>query len=67
VKFVVYMDRSRRYRWRLVAGNGHTIATSDQAFSSKATAKRAATGIRDRAGAAEVVEERGLGGALQNT
>src|SRR5262245_22586039 len=57
VKFVIYADSGGSYRWRLVASNGQTVATSGESFSSKANARRAAENVREGAGAAEVVEE----------
>jgi uncharacterized protein DUF1508 len=40
VNFVVYSDGSGQYRWRLLATNGHTIASSGESFTSKASARR---------------------------
>ena len=57
MKFVIYEDSGGSYRWRLVAANGQTVATSGESFSSKANARRAAENVRDGAGAAQVVEE----------
>jgi uncharacterized protein YegP (UPF0339 family) len=55
VKSVIYADSSGNYRWRLVASNGQTVA-SGEGFSSKASAKRAAEGLKAGAGSAEVTE-----------
>jgi uncharacterized protein YegP (UPF0339 family) len=55
MKFEIYADAGGNYRWRLVATNGQTIATSGESFTSKANATRAAENIRDNAGAATVV------------
>jgi uncharacterized protein YegP (UPF0339 family) len=57
VKFVIYADSGGNYRWRLVASNGQTVATSGESFASKGNARRAAEGVKAGAGAAEVVEE----------
>ena len=35
----------KKYRWRLRAGNGQTVATGHQAFANKANAKRAAVNV----------------------
>lgn len=56
-KFVVYKDKSDHYRWRLVASNGQTTASSGEAFASHSDAKRAAESVKEHAATAEVVEE----------
>ena len=56
MKFEIYPDKARKYRWRLVARNGQTVAASGEAFSSHANAKTAAENVRDNAGSAEVVD-----------
>jgi len=56
-KFVVYKDKSEKYRWRLVAPNGQETASSGQHFASHGDAKRAAEAVKEHAAAAEVVEE----------
>lgn len=40
-KFVVYADAGDKYRWKLVASNGQTTASSGESFSSKSSAKKA--------------------------
>jgi len=57
MKFVVYTDSGGKHRWRLVASNGQTIASSGEAFDSKSNARRAAENVRDNAGSATVEEE----------
>jgi uncharacterized protein YegP (UPF0339 family) len=57
MKFVIYRDRGGKYRWRLVAGNGQTIASSGEDFESHANAKRAAENVKDKAGTATVEDE----------
>ncbi len=42
VKFEIYADSSGKYRWRLVARNGQTVASSGEAF--RLEAKRPAGG-----------------------
>jgi uncharacterized protein YegP (UPF0339 family) len=56
-KFVVYKDKSEKYRWRLVSSNGQTSASSGESFSSQGAAKRAAEHVKEAAASAEVVEE----------
>jgi uncharacterized protein YegP (UPF0339 family) len=55
-KFVIYQDKGGHYRWKLVAPNGQETASSGEAFASHANAKRAAEGVKEHAGAAEVVD-----------
>ncbi len=56
-QFVIYADRSGSYRWRLVANNGQTVASSGESFDSKSNAKRAAEAVKASAGSADIVEE----------
>jgi len=55
-KFEVYADKGGHYRWKLVAPNGQETASSGESFASKSDAKRAAEGVKEHAGSAEVVE-----------
>jgi uncharacterized protein YegP (UPF0339 family) len=56
LKFEIYADAGGNYRWRLVASNGQTVATSGESFSSKANATRAAENVKANAGSASIVE-----------
>jgi hypothetical protein len=56
MKFEIYADASGSYRWRLVASNGQTVASSGESFASKANATRAAENVKENAGTAEIVE-----------
>ena len=56
MKFEIYADAGGNYRWRLVASNGQTVASSGESFASKANARRAAENVKDNAGKAEIVE-----------
>jgi len=56
MKFEIYADTSGSYRWRLVASNGQTVASSGESFASKANATRAAESVKANAGKAEIVE-----------
>jgi uncharacterized protein YegP (UPF0339 family) len=56
MRFEIYADASGSYRWRLVASNGQTVASSGESFASKANARRAAENVKDNAGKAEIVE-----------
>lgn len=35
MKFVLYLDRNRQWRWRLVAANSKTIADSGESYFNK--------------------------------
>jgi uncharacterized protein YegP (UPF0339 family) len=39
LKFEIYQDASKEYRWRLKAGNGEILATSGQGYKAKADCK----------------------------
>ncbi|WP_226531913.1 YegP family protein [Microbacterium paraoxydans] len=54
-KFELYTDRSGEYRFRLKAGNGEVIATSE-GYSSKSAALNGIDSVRRNAAEAEVVE-----------
>jgi len=56
MKFEIYPDKKDEYRWRLVSSNGQTIASSGEAFASKANARRAAENVKENAGKADIVE-----------
>ena len=49
----VYRDTSGRYRWRVVAANGKTLADSGQSYSRKQTC---VDGLQAVTGSAEYVE-----------
>lgn len=57
MKFVIYKDTGGKYRWRLVAGNGQTVASSGEAFESQSNARRAAENVKDNAGSATIEDE----------
>ena len=47
-KFELYSDKAGKFRFRLKAGNGETIATSE-AYESKASAKNGIASVRKNA------------------
>lgn len=53
-KFEIYADTGNRYRWRLKASNGQTVASSGESFDSRSNAKRAAENVKANAGSAKV-------------
>jgi uncharacterized protein YegP (UPF0339 family) len=54
-KFELYADRSGGYRFRLNAGNGEVIATSES-YTTKAAAKNGIESVKTNAPGAEVVD-----------
>ncbi|CAN7221158.1 YegP family protein [Microbacterium foliorum] len=54
-KFELYADRSGGYRFRLKAGNGEVIATSES-YTTKAAAKKGIESVKTNAPGAEVVD-----------
>lgn len=54
-KFELYTDKAGKYRFRLKAANGQTIAASE-GYESKASAKNGIASIKKNAAKAEVVE-----------
>jgi uncharacterized protein YegP (UPF0339 family) len=50
LKFEVYQDAAKKYRWRLKAANGEILATAGQGYASKEGAKRGVATVK--AGAA---------------
>lgn len=60
MKFHIYRDKKREWRWRLVARNGRNVATSGEGYKRKASALAAMFAItRDISdGDWAVVEER---------
>jgi uncharacterized protein len=56
MKFEIYADAGGNYRWRLVASNGQTVASSGESFDSKYNARRAAENVKENAGTADIVE-----------
>jgi uncharacterized protein YegP (UPF0339 family) len=61
LKLQVFPDSAKKYRWRLVAGNGRTVASSGESFDSKSNARRAAQNFSQRASSAkfEIYADRG--------
>lgn len=52
--FEIYEDAGGKFRWRLIASNGQTVASSGESFDSKASATRAAEAVKETAAEAEV-------------
>ena len=52
-KFELYTDKADKFRFRLVAANGETIAASE-AYASKAGAKNGIASVKKNAPVAEI-------------
>jgi uncharacterized protein YegP (UPF0339 family) len=57
-KFVIYTDKGGKYRFRLKAGNGEIIATSE-AYESKPSAQNGVKSVQTNAPSASVVDVTG--------
>ena len=55
LKYEVYGDDKKEYRWRLKAGNGKIIATASESYKKKGDADAAVDSIRAKVAKAEVV------------
>jgi uncharacterized protein YegP (UPF0339 family) len=50
LKFEIYQDNAKEYRWRLKAANGAILATSGQGYKAKADCKHGVERIQQDAG-----------------
>ncbi|MGW5384266.1 YegP family protein [Nocardia sp. NPDC003963] len=57
-KFELFTDASDKFRWRLKAGNGETIAQS-QAYATRDAAKKGIASVQTNAPSAAIVEVAG--------
>jgi uncharacterized protein YegP (UPF0339 family) len=55
-KFEIYADRGKKFRWRVVAGNGQTIGSSGESFASRGSCGRSARNVKAKARRAKVEE-----------
>lgn len=55
LKFEVFEDMAKEYRWRLKASNGEILAVAGESYKNKADAEKGATFLKD-AKSAEVVD-----------
>lgn len=53
-KLAVYPDAGGKSRWRPVAANGQTVASSGEPFASRSNAREAAENVKKNAGGADV-------------
>ncbi len=56
-KFELDKDAKGEFRWRLVASNGQTIASSGEGYKSKTSAKAGIESVKKNAPVAEIVEK----------
>ena len=56
MRFEIYRDKKKEYRWRLVAKNGKTIADSGEGYKRRAGCMKAISSLRIKVSGAEVVE-----------
>jgi len=54
LKFEIYQDAAKEFRWRLKAGNGETLATAGQGYKAKADCTKGVDRIKDEAGSDKV-------------
>ncbi len=53
-RFDAYEDLVGKWRWRLLGGDGRTVATSGESYDSHWHALRAAEGVRGAASVAKI-------------
>jgi uncharacterized protein len=56
-KFQLYTDAKGEFRWRLVASNGQSIASSGEGYKSKDSAKAGIESVKKNAPTAEIEEK----------
>jgi uncharacterized protein YegP (UPF0339 family) len=56
-KFELYKDAKGEFRWRLVASNGQTIATSGESYKAKDSAKAGIESVKKNAPTAAIEEK----------
>jgi len=49
LKFEIYQDQAKEFRWRLKAGNGEILATAGQGYKAKADCQKGVERIKDEA------------------
>jgi uncharacterized protein YegP (UPF0339 family) len=56
MKFHLYRDKNREWRWRLKASNGRVLADSGEGYKRKGGARKAVEIVRAGAAGVEIVE-----------
>jgi uncharacterized protein YegP (UPF0339 family) len=54
VRFFVYQDQAREWRWRLIAANNYIVAVASEGYSSYAKAVESAQWVKDNAPSAPI-------------
>lgn len=54
MRFIIYRDNERQWRWRLRARNGNIVADSGEGYVRKSAAVKAAVRIRTEAPDADI-------------
>ena len=54
MKFEIYRDARREFRWRLKAANGRIIADSSEGYDSREGARRGAENVKAHASSAPI-------------
>jgi len=58
VKFIVYKDDAKEYRWRLRSKNGNILCDSGEGYKRKAGCLKAIEKVKNQAAYSEVVESK---------
>ena len=56
-KFEIYKDKKGEFRWRLVASNGQSIASSGEGYKTKESAKAGIESVKKNAPTAPIEEK----------
>ncbi len=56
-KFELYKDTKGEFRWRLIAPNGQTIATSGESYKTKDSAKNGIESVKKNAPTAKIEDK----------
>ena len=56
-KFELYKDAKGEYRWRLVASNGQSVASSGEGYKTKESAKAGIESVKKNAATAPIEEK----------
>jgi uncharacterized protein len=57
MKFILYRDKHREWRWRLKAKNGRVLADSGEGYKRKGGARKAAEIVRAGVAGTEIEEQ----------
>ena len=57
LKFEIYQDAAKEFRWRLKAGNGAILATAGQGYKSKASCQEGVSRIKANAASSRLTFE----------